>query len=84
LPHGGTAIRDQSRTRHSLVFHTTPIDVPVYHQDVFFRPSEPAPETATWSYLTIDGRAIANHRNGISFGHPIQKQYPFDTLNMTS
>lgn len=82
LPHGGSPIRDQSRTRYSLVFHSTPVDVPVYHQDVFFRPSEPAPETPAWAYFTVDGRAIADHCNGIAFGEPANQEYPFDSLNM--
>jgi phytanoyl-CoA hydroxylase len=30
-PHGGTEIRDLTRTRHSIVMHTTPAGVPLYH-----------------------------------------------------
>ncbi len=48
LPHGGSPIRDKSKTRFSLVMHTTPEGVPVYHQDAFFRPSTPYSETPHW------------------------------------
>jgi phytanoyl-CoA hydroxylase len=82
LPHGGSAIRDASRTRLSFVFHTTPVGVPVYHQHAFFHPSAPMPETAAWDYRWVDGRAIADHRNGIALGEPVHQQFSFDQLNI--
>jgi phytanoyl-CoA hydroxylase len=69
LPHGGSKIRDMTRTRFSLVMHVTPEGVPVYHQNVFFAPSKEFPETAKWGYHDIDGRKIADHGGGVSFGH---------------
>jgi len=69
LPHGGSPIRDTSRTRFSLVMHVTPENVPVYHQNVFFAPSCPFPETPSWGYYEVEGRKIADQRVGISFGH---------------
>jgi ectoine hydroxylase-related dioxygenase (phytanoyl-CoA dioxygenase family) len=69
LPHGGTRIRDHSRTRFSFVMHVTPEGVPVYHQNVFFAPSKPMPETASWGYDDVNGRKIAGHGGGVSFGH---------------
>jgi ectoine hydroxylase-related dioxygenase (phytanoyl-CoA dioxygenase family) len=69
LPHGGTPIRDTSRTRFSLVMHTTPVGVPVYHQDAFFAPSRAFPEVAPWSYREVEGRQIADFRHGVGFGH---------------
>ena len=33
--------------------------MPVYHQDVFFAPSRPFPETAAWSYRELEGRKIS-------------------------
>jgi phytanoyl-CoA hydroxylase len=69
LPHGGTPIKDPSRTRFSLVMHTTPAGVPVYHQQAFFNPSKPFPEQASWGYREENGRKIADFRHGISFGH---------------
>lgn len=69
LPHGGTPIHDLSRTRFSFVMHVTPEGVPVYHQHVFFAPSKPMPETAPWGYYEVDGRKIADHGGGVSFGH---------------
>jgi ectoine hydroxylase-related dioxygenase (phytanoyl-CoA dioxygenase family) len=68
LPHGGTAICDMTRTRYSLVMHTTPVGVPVYHQNVFFNPNRPYPETAAWEYLDYDGRKVVDCA-GISFNH---------------
>ncbi len=69
LPHGGTPIKDMGRTRFSLVMHVTPDGVPVYHQNVFFAPSKPMPERAPWGYYDLDGRKIADHGGGVSFGH---------------
>jgi ectoine hydroxylase-related dioxygenase (phytanoyl-CoA dioxygenase family) len=76
LPHGGTPIRDHSRTRFSFVMHVTPEGVPVYHQQVFFAPSKAMPETARWGYFDVDGRKIADHGGGVSFGH--QRNYHKD------
>jgi ectoine hydroxylase-related dioxygenase (phytanoyl-CoA dioxygenase family) len=69
LPHGGTAIRDATRSRLSFVMHTTPVGVPVYHQDVFFAPSRPFPDKAPWTYREAEGRRIADFRHGVGFGH---------------
>ena len=69
LPHGGTPIRDAARTRFSFVMHTTPVGVPVYHQDAFFAPSRPFSEKAAWSYREMEGRQIADFRHGVGFGH---------------
>jgi phytanoyl-CoA hydroxylase len=69
MPHGGSAIRDGSRSRLSLVMHVTPEDVPVYHQDVFFSPSRQVSETPTWTYCEINDRKIAKLGNVVSFGH---------------
>ena len=48
--------------------HTTPVGVPVYHQDVFFAPSRPFPDKAGWSYREVEGRQIADFRHGVGFG----------------
>lgn len=69
LPHGGTPIRDPKRTRFSFVMHVTPEGVPVYHQHVFFAPSRAMPETAPWGYRETEGRKLADHGGGVSFGH---------------
>lgn len=68
LPHGGSAIEDLTRTRHSFVMHVTPEGTPVYQQDVFFNPRKPMPETASWSYLKFRGRKYAKFRS-IDIGH---------------
>ena len=78
LPHGGTPIRDFSRTRFSFVMHNTPVGVPVYHQDAFFRPSHALPEQAPWSYREVNGRKIADFTHGISFDHA--HNYTLDQL----
>ena len=67
-PHGGAAIRDLKRTRHSVVMHTTPLGVPVYHQDVFFNPSKPVGYEAPWPYVEANSRKYADFRD-VSFGH---------------
>ncbi len=74
LPHGGSVIRDQTRTRFSLVMHCTPVGVPVYHQDAFFRPSVAYPDTAAWPFREVNGRMMADHGWGVSFGH--EHSYP--------
>lgn len=68
LPHGGASIVDFKRTRYSLVMHTTPENVPVFHQDVFFNYHKPVPSNVRWTYRTINDRRIAFH-NGVSIGH---------------
>lgn len=69
LPHGGTPIRDPSRTRFSLVMHTTPVGVPVYHMQAFLAPSRALPEQAPWGYREVEGRKIADFGHGVGFGH---------------
>jgi phytanoyl-CoA hydroxylase len=68
LPHGGSPIADQSRTRFSLVMHTTPVTVPVYHQHAFFNPENALPEVAPWGYEEENGRSIVKH-DQTDFGH---------------
>jgi ectoine hydroxylase-related dioxygenase (phytanoyl-CoA dioxygenase family) len=69
LPHGGSPIKDVSRTRFSLVTHTTPVGVPVYYQDAFFNPNNPFSDKAPWDYLEQDGRRIVDFRDaGVMFG----------------
>lgn len=76
LPHGGTPIADQTRTRFSLVMHNTPVGVPVYHQRAFFNPEAKLPETPPWTYREVEGRQIADFRHGVSFDHA--NNYPLD------
>jgi ectoine hydroxylase-related dioxygenase (phytanoyl-CoA dioxygenase family) len=76
LPHGGTAITDIQRTRFSFVMHTTPVGVPVYHQNVFFHPSGAFSEMAPWTYRDVDGRKIADIAREVGFGH--QRSYPIE------
>jgi hypothetical protein len=56
LPHGGCAIADISRTRHSFVMHVTPEGTPVYQQNVFFNPKKKVRDHASWSYGQHAGR----------------------------
>ena len=78
-PHGGAEIRDLRRTRYSLVMHTTPIGVPVYHQDVFFNPSKPVDDQAPWEYVSLGERRYADF-HGISFEH--KRSYPETALRL--
>jgi phytanoyl-CoA hydroxylase len=68
LPHGGSQIRDLSRTRHSFVMHATPVGTPVYQQDVFFNPGKRVPNRASWSYGKFDGRGYVDG-DAIDIGH---------------
>jgi phytanoyl-CoA hydroxylase len=79
--HGGAPHRDKPRSRRSLVMHVTPQGVPVYQIDVFFQPSKPVSDRATWSYYTHGDRKIARF-NKIDFGHeyvmPVRRlRWPF-------
>lgn len=68
LPHGGSAIKNIERTRHSLVMHVVPENTPVYHQDVFFNPRKSVPLHAGWEYGNYKNRKYAKHQF-IEFGH---------------
>ena len=72
LPHGGAAIGDLSRTRHSLVMHVTPPGTPVYHHDVFFNPAKQVSERAKWAYRKFDGRKFVAG-NSVDIGHKEQR-----------
>ncbi len=58
LPHGGSAIRNPSLTRKSIVFHYKPEDVPLFGPAEFFDPS-----LRTWQdhhpYAESKGRRLA-------------------------
>lgn len=76
LPHSGSAIKDKQRTRFSWVIHTTPVGVPVYHQNVFFNPRREFSTTPPWGYVESDGRKIADMRPfGVAFN---DRPYPVD------
>lgn len=68
LPHGGSHIKDLSRTRHSFVMHTTPEGARVYQQNVFFNPAKYFPERAKWRYGMFGGRKYVDH-DSIDIGH---------------
>jgi len=53
LPHGGAPIKDETRTRYSLVAHTVPEMVPVYHTHVFFDPNILPRSSAPWNYKVL-------------------------------
>jgi phytanoyl-CoA hydroxylase len=78
LPHGGAPIVDWNRTRYSFVVHTTPVNVPVYHQDVFFNPQRKVFKKAQWGYQKIGNRHIAS-TGGLSIGHG--HSFDFSTLS---
>jgi hypothetical protein len=72
LPHGGSAIGDISRTRHSLVMHLAPVGTPVYHQDVFFNPGKLMPQTSARI-------AQAFQRSMLAFAYRLKKGYTIAT-----
>lgn len=61
LPHGGGQIADRTRTRNSIVMHTVPEGVPVYHAYAFFDPAHSLPGQAAWPTERMHGRAYAAH-----------------------
>jgi|SRR5262245_20152831 len=77
LPHGGGPINDLRRSRFSIVMHTTPLGVPVYHQHAFFNPNGPFSTEAPWEYVQLNGWSYAAHRS-VSFGH--NDDYPPSVL----
>ncbi len=68
LPHGGGPIADISKSRFSFVMHTTPVGVPVYHQDKFFNPRGEAAIDAPWRYEKVDGAYRVIH-DEVNFAH---------------
>jgi len=50
LPHGGSHIKEPTRSRNSLVVHSTPTGTPVYHQNAFFNPDAPFSDSPGWAY----------------------------------
>jgi ectoine hydroxylase-related dioxygenase (phytanoyl-CoA dioxygenase family) len=71
LVHGGAKILDSVRTRMSFVVHTTPKNVPVFHNDVFFNVEKPVPSEAPWEYDEIEGRfMMRTHSLSIGHAHP--------------
>jgi phytanoyl-CoA hydroxylase len=81
LPHGGSPINDPGRTRYSLVMHNTPVDMAVYHQDVFFNPGKVVSGKAPWAYREVKGRQIADQGGSINFGHA--KAYAASDFNLS-
>ncbi len=72
LPHGGSQIMDLTRTRHSFVMHVTPMNTPVYHQDVFFNPDKIVPSLAAWNYAAGVSRRYVDHNEvNIAHAHPL-------------
>ncbi len=68
LPHGGSKIKDLTRTRHSFVMHVTPVGTPVYQQNVFFNPQKKFSERAKWAYGKFGGRRYVDG-HVIDIGH---------------
>lgn len=68
LPHGGGPIGDITKSRFSFVMHTTPIGVPVYHQDVFFNPNGNMPMDASWEYRKVNGKYMVD-QGAVDFAH---------------
>lgn len=56
LPHGGSPVKDGTRTRYSTVFHVVPESVPVYQGDVFFNPEAKPARKSKFNYEHFDGR----------------------------
>jgi phytanoyl-CoA hydroxylase len=61
LPHGGSAILDGSKTRHSIVMHTVGEGTPVYQANAFFNPRKTLPSLASWDYNEVGDRKYVKH-----------------------
>lgn len=77
LPHGGGAIKDLTKTRFSFVMHTTPVGVPVYHQDKFFNPDAPAAVDSGRPYKKFGDSYYVQH-NEVDFAHV--ELFPVETF----
>lgn len=55
MPHGAAKAADKNLTRRSIAFHATPVGVPVYQTDVYFKEQKPS---STWdkTYSLHNGR----------------------------
>jgi phytanoyl-CoA hydroxylase len=76
LPHGGSPIVNDNRTRLSMAMHITPPNVAVYHQDVFFS-QKIVPSKKEIFYKFDKNRRYIAH-DTISFGH--LKDYRFKDI----
>ncbi len=68
---GGRAVEDESRTRASLVMHSTPLNQVVYHHNGFFNPDAILEDKSQKSHVLQDGRNFVMYKN-ISFGHEFE------------
>ncbi|ABP33544.1 phytanoyl-CoA dioxygenase family protein [Polynucleobacter asymbioticus] len=67
LPHGGSAISSQGRSRLSIVNHVVPSGVPVSGLNVFYRNSNP-PDSVNYGYMNHADRNFLIHKN-VEFQH---------------
>lgn len=67
-PHGGKQNLDPARSRHSIVFHVTPPNMPVGLQDVFYGDRTLTPGEGKRRYLNVGGRKIIAY-NKVGFAH---------------
>lgn len=57
LPHGGSKIMNETKTRYSIVYHVTPERTPVYQADVFFNRNKiDMPTSWDRGYYVFEGR----------------------------
>ena len=68
LPLGGSQIKDITRSRFSLVMHTTPLGVPVYNIDKFMNPRGKTAMDASYDYEEVDGCHRVRHGT-VDIGH---------------
>lgn len=71
LLHGGRVISDPSRTRLSLVMHTTPVNQAVFHHEGFFNPESTLAERYEKPHLTRGDRMYVSY-DAVSFGHAVE------------
>jgi phytanoyl-CoA hydroxylase len=67
LPHGGSPIRDKTKSRFSMVNHVVPMNVPVGGMEHFYGRKAPL-RSANYSYIKYDERNFLHHEH-VEFAH---------------
>lgn len=76
-PHSGSVILDTRGTRLSFFMHVTLLNIPTYHQNIFFSNTQPSSK-ATWKYKNIKNRGCTGH-GYMSFAY--QRRYSLNELS---
>lgn len=67
LPHGGSPVQDQTKSRFSIVNHAVPMNTSVSGMDTFYGRRAPL-STPNYAYVNYDDRNFLHHEN-VEFAH---------------